>query len=111
MHAHFSPFTSLPTLDQRFLSAISSSAPFIFIAAKMISLTSITGEYEGSEKARKMLSCKSCNKKYDMSCLKAWAHDRVILSISNTPESTLENAILFKVLAISYSELAQLNNP
>ncbi|KAD3336731.1 hypothetical protein E3N88_32250 [Mikania micrantha] len=35
-----------------------------------------SGESERSEKARKMLSCKSCNKKYHRSCLKAWAHDR-----------------------------------
>lgn len=34
------------------------------------------GESEGSEKARKMLSCKSCSKKYHRSCLKAWAQNR-----------------------------------
>ncbi|XP_059649120.1 uncharacterized protein LOC132295062 isoform X2 [Cornus florida] len=34
------------------------------------------GENEGSEKARKMLSCKSCGKKYHRNCLKAWAQHR-----------------------------------
>lgn len=33
-------------------------------------------EHEGSEKARKMLTCKSCDKKYHRSCLKAWAQNR-----------------------------------
>ncbi|KAK1401175.1 histone-lysine N-methyltransferase 2D [Heracleum sosnowskyi] len=34
------------------------------------------GEHEGSEKARKMLTCKSCDKKYHRSCLKSWAQNR-----------------------------------
>lgn len=34
------------------------------------------GENEGSERAMKMLSCKSCGKKYHRSCLKAWAQRR-----------------------------------
>ncbi|KAJ9158794.1 hypothetical protein P3X46_024341 [Hevea brasiliensis] len=34
------------------------------------------GETEGSERARRMLSCKSCGKKYHRSCLKAWAQHR-----------------------------------
>ncbi|KAA8520234.1 hypothetical protein F0562_014490 [Nyssa sinensis] len=34
------------------------------------------GENEGSEKANKMLSCKSCGKKYHRSCLKTWAQHR-----------------------------------
>ncbi|KAJ8748769.1 hypothetical protein K2173_011324 [Erythroxylum novogranatense] len=34
------------------------------------------GETEGSERARKMLSCKSCGKKYHRSCLKAWSRNR-----------------------------------
>lgn len=35
-----------------------------------------SGENEGSERARKMLSCKSCGKKYHRSCLKTWAQHR-----------------------------------
>lgn len=35
-----------------------------------------SGENERSVRARKMLSCKTCNKKYHRSCLKTWAHDR-----------------------------------
>lgn len=35
-----------------------------------------SGESEGSERARKMLSCKSCGKKYHRNCLKAWAQHR-----------------------------------
>ncbi|XP_047321868.1 uncharacterized protein LOC124925807 [Impatiens glandulifera] len=35
-----------------------------------------SGENEGSERAWKMLSCKSCSKKYHRNCVKAWAHDR-----------------------------------
>ncbi|XP_022960261.1 uncharacterized protein LOC111461058 [Cucurbita moschata] len=34
------------------------------------------GENESSERARKMLSCKSCGKKYHRSCLKSWAQHR-----------------------------------
>ncbi|KAK9068883.1 hypothetical protein SSX86_012999 [Deinandra increscens subsp. villosa] len=44
--------------------------------AKVMCRLCFSGENERSEKARKMLSCKSCNKKYHRSCLKAWAHDR-----------------------------------
>ncbi|XP_027106877.1 uncharacterized protein [Coffea arabica] len=35
-----------------------------------------SGESEGSERARKMLPCKSCGKKYHRSCLKAWSQHR-----------------------------------
>ncbi|KAG7948339.1 hypothetical protein I3843_13G005000 [Carya illinoinensis] len=34
------------------------------------------GENEGSEKARRMLPCKKCGKKYHRSCLKSWAQHR-----------------------------------
>ncbi|XP_065872204.1 uncharacterized protein [Euphorbia lathyris] len=34
------------------------------------------GETEGNERARRMLSCKSCGKKYHRSCLKSWAQHR-----------------------------------
>ncbi|KAL3537447.1 hypothetical protein ACH5RR_000813 [Cinchona calisaya] len=34
------------------------------------------GENEGSERARKMLPCKTCGKKYHRSCLKAWSKNR-----------------------------------
>ncbi|MED6107435.1 hypothetical protein PIB30_013787, partial [Stylosanthes scabra] len=33
-------------------------------------------ENEGSERAKKMLSCKSCNKKYHRNCLRSWAQNR-----------------------------------
>ncbi|GFZ00429.1 PHD finger family protein [Actinidia rufa] len=39
------------------------------------------GENEGSERAKKMLSCKSCGKKYHRSCLKAWAQNRALCII------------------------------
>lgn len=35
-----------------------------------------SGENEGGERARKMMSCKSCGKKYHRSCLKAWGQHR-----------------------------------
>ncbi|XP_010558903.1 PREDICTED: histone-lysine N-methyltransferase 2C-like [Tarenaya hassleriana] len=35
-----------------------------------------SGENEGSERARRMLSCKSCGKKYHRNCLKSWAQHR-----------------------------------
>ncbi|KAL0379873.1 UNVERIFIED_CONTAM: hypothetical protein Sangu_0051600 [Sesamum angustifolium] len=35
-----------------------------------------SGDNEGSERARKMLSCNSCGKKYHGSCLKAWSQNR-----------------------------------
>ncbi|GMH04410.1 hypothetical protein Nepgr_006249 [Nepenthes gracilis] len=34
------------------------------------------GEIDGSERAKKMLSCRSCSKKYHRSCLKVWAQHR-----------------------------------
>ncbi|CAN4080557.1 unnamed protein product [Withania somnifera] len=34
------------------------------------------GENEGGERARKMMSCKCCGKKYHRSCLKAWGQHR-----------------------------------
>ncbi|XP_019159580.1 PREDICTED: uncharacterized protein LOC109156171 isoform X1 [Ipomoea nil] len=34
------------------------------------------GDNEGSERARKMLSCKTCDKKYHRNCLKTWAQHR-----------------------------------
>lgn len=34
------------------------------------------GENEGSERAGRMLSCKSCGKKYHRNCLKTWAQNR-----------------------------------
>uniref|UniRef100_A0A1J3H090 Histone-lysine N-methyltransferase 2B n=1 Tax=Noccaea caerulescens TaxID=107243 RepID=A0A1J3H090_NOCCA len=34
------------------------------------------GEGEGSERARRMLSCKTCGKKYHKNCLKSWAQHR-----------------------------------
>lgn len=37
------------------------------------------GENEGSERARRMLSCKSCGKKYHRNCLKNWAQNRGII--------------------------------
>ncbi|KAK7263884.1 hypothetical protein RJT34_31483 [Clitoria ternatea] len=33
-------------------------------------------ENEGSERAKKMLSCKSCSKKYHRNCLRSWAQNR-----------------------------------
>ncbi|XP_024984459.1 uncharacterized protein LOC112520343 [Cynara cardunculus var. scolymus] len=44
--------------------------------AKVMCRLCFSGENERSEKTKKMLSCRSCSKKYHRSCLKAWAHDR-----------------------------------
>ena len=38
------------------------------------------GEDEGTKKAPRMLSCKSCNKKYHRSCLKRWSENRSTIS-------------------------------
>ncbi|KAA3471507.1 Histone-lysine N-methyltransferase MLL [Gossypium australe] len=35
------------------------------------------GENEGSERARRMLACRNCGKKYHRSCLKSWVQHRV----------------------------------
>ncbi|KAL2939909.1 Histone-lysine N-methyltransferase 2B [Bienertia sinuspersici] len=35
-----------------------------------------SGEYEGSERAKKMLPCSSCGKKYHRDCLKSWSQHR-----------------------------------
>ncbi|XP_059651864.1 uncharacterized protein LOC132299344 [Cornus florida] len=45
-------------------------------SVKVMCRLCFSGENEGSEKATKMLSCKSCSKKYHRSCLKSWAQHR-----------------------------------
>ncbi|XP_072992393.1 uncharacterized protein [Typha latifolia] len=47
-----------------------------FSAVKVICRICFSGEDEGSSKAIKMLSCKTCSKKYHKSCLKSWAEYR-----------------------------------
>nr|GMC84492.1 putative transcription factor HALR/MLL3, involved in embryonic development [Ipomoea batatas] len=44
--------------------------------AKIMCRLCFRGENDGSEKAKKMLSCKTCGKKYHRSCLKTWAQNR-----------------------------------
>ncbi|KAJ9563511.1 hypothetical protein OSB04_008671 [Centaurea solstitialis] len=44
--------------------------------AKVMCRLCFSGENEGSDRARKMLSCKSCSKKYHRSCVKSWAQNR-----------------------------------
>ncbi|KAL0397580.1 UNVERIFIED_CONTAM: hypothetical protein Scaly_0206400 [Sesamum calycinum] len=44
--------------------------------AKVMCRLCYSGDNEGSERARKMLSCNSCGKKYHGSCLKAWSQNR-----------------------------------
>ncbi|CAN1184609.1 Histone-lysine N-methyltransferase 2B [Linum perenne] len=46
-----------------------------------------SGESEGSERARKMLSCRTCGKKYHRSCLKSWSQHRDLFhwSLWNCP--------------------------
>ncbi|XP_023752591.1 uncharacterized protein LOC111900919 [Lactuca sativa] len=44
--------------------------------AKVMCRLCFSGENEGSERARKMLPCKTCNKKYHRSCVKSWAQNR-----------------------------------
>ncbi|KAI3445034.1 hypothetical protein Pfo_001699 [Paulownia fortunei] len=44
--------------------------------AKVMCRLCFSGENEASERARKMLSCNSCGKKYHRSCLKAWSQNR-----------------------------------
>ncbi|KFK38256.1 hypothetical protein AALP_AA3G089500 [Arabis alpina] len=41
------------------------------------------GEGEGSEKGRRMLSCKDCGKKYHKNCLKSWAQHRDLFHSSS----------------------------
>lgn len=44
--------------------------------SKVMCRLCFSGENEGNERARKLLSCKSCGKKYHRSCLKAWSRNR-----------------------------------
>ncbi|CAN1342430.1 Histone-lysine N-methyltransferase 2B [Linum perenne] len=46
-----------------------------------------SGESEGSERARKMLSCRTCGKKYHRSCLRSWSQHRDLFhwSLWNCP--------------------------
>ncbi|KAJ0448919.1 putative [histone H3]-lysine(4) N-trimethyltransferase chromatin regulator PHD family [Helianthus annuus] len=44
--------------------------------AKVMCRLCFSGENEESERARKMISCKNCNKKYHKSCVKSWAQNR-----------------------------------
>ncbi|KAL6560493.1 hypothetical protein OROGR_004052 [Orobanche gracilis] len=48
----------------------------VLSTAKVICRLCFSGEYEGSERARKMLSCSTCGKKYHRNCLKAWSQNR-----------------------------------
>ncbi|KAI4302519.1 hypothetical protein MLD38_038253 [Melastoma candidum] len=45
-------------------------------STKILCRMCLFGETDGSERAKKMLSCKNCGKKYHRSCLKSWSHDR-----------------------------------
>ncbi|KAG9456473.1 hypothetical protein H6P81_000981 [Aristolochia fimbriata] len=45
-------------------------------AAKVMCRICFSGENEGSNRAKKMLSCKLCSKKYHRNCLKSWAEYR-----------------------------------
>ncbi|XP_057790090.1 uncharacterized protein LOC131007027 isoform X2 [Salvia miltiorrhiza] len=44
--------------------------------AKVMCRICFSGENDESERARKMLSCNSCGKKYHRNCLKAWSQNR-----------------------------------
>ncbi|XP_031400521.1 uncharacterized protein LOC116210675 isoform X2 [Punica granatum] len=44
--------------------------------SKVLCRMCLFGETEGSERAKKMLSCRSCGKKYHRSCLKNWSQNR-----------------------------------
>ncbi|CAN0864714.1 Histone-lysine N-methyltransferase 2B, partial [Linum grandiflorum] len=43
---------------------------------KVICRMCFSGESEGSERARKMLGCRTCGKKYHRSCVKSWSQHR-----------------------------------
>lgn len=47
--------------------------------SKLLCRMCLFGETEGSERAKKMLSCKRCSKKYHRSCLKNWSRNRGII--------------------------------
>ncbi|XP_050210004.1 uncharacterized protein LOC126660499 [Mercurialis annua] len=47
-----------------------------FSGANVMCRMCFLGETEGSDRARRMLSCKSCGKKYHRSCLKSWSQNR-----------------------------------
>ncbi|KAL8229802.1 hypothetical protein R6Q57_014702 [Mikania cordata] len=44
--------------------------------AKVMCRLCFSGENERSERAKKMISCRNCNKKYHKSCVKSWAQNR-----------------------------------
>ncbi|CAI0393841.1 unnamed protein product [Linum tenue] len=44
--------------------------------SKVMCRMCFSGETDGSDRAKKMLSCRSCGKKYHRGCLKAWAQHR-----------------------------------
>ncbi|XP_042441741.1 uncharacterized protein LOC122027012 isoform X2 [Zingiber officinale] len=52
-------------------------------AVKVMCRVCFSGEHEGTEKALKMLSCKSCNKKYHRSCLKTLSEHRDLFDWSS----------------------------
>ncbi|KAJ0435368.1 putative [histone H3]-lysine(4) N-trimethyltransferase chromatin regulator PHD family [Helianthus annuus] len=51
--------------------------------AKVMCRLCFSGENEESERARKMISCKNCNKKYHKSCVKSWAQNRDLFHLSS----------------------------
>lgn len=44
--------------------------------AKVMCRLCFSGESERSERAKRMLSCENCNKKYHKGCVKSWAQNR-----------------------------------
>lgn len=60
-------------------------------------------ESEGSERAKKMLSCKSCSKKYHRSCLKAWSRNRGTFEAERTCDGMLVCFLINCLLQIFFT--------
>lgn len=66
--------------------------------SKVLCRMCLFGETEGSERAKKMLSCKSCGKKYHRSCLKNWSQNRGIILVSENHLYMFPQALIFSFI-------------
>lgn len=61
---------------RRFESGVNENQELAQSGVNVMCRMCFLGESQGSERARRMLSCKSCGKKYHKNCVKSWAQHR-----------------------------------
>ncbi|KAL0857908.1 hypothetical protein Bca101_063062 [Brassica carinata] len=61
---------------RRFESGVNENQELAQSGVNVMCRMCFLGESQGSERARRMLSCKTCGKKYHKNCVKSWAQHR-----------------------------------